>query len=106
MAGHSGELLTGHCLMVVRDREALEREIEVASTTIHFGKPSSAELDAYIASGEPLGVAGGFTLDGLGGWFVDRIEGDPSNVIGLSLPLLRKLLLRAAVPLADVQAGA
>ena len=62
---------------------------------MHFGTPESADLAAYIASGEPLAVAGGFTLDGLGGWFVDRIEGDPSNVIGLSLPLLRRLL-RAA----------
>ena len=54
-------------------------------------------MDAYLRSGEPLGVAGGFTLDGLGGWFVNRIEGDPSNVVGLSLPLLSKLLQRSGV---------
>ena len=59
-------------------------------------------MDAYLRSGEPLGVAGGFTLDGLGGWFVDRIEGDPSNVVGLSLPLLRKLLERSGVSVAGL----
>ena len=59
------------------------------------------DLTAYITGGEPLGVAGGFTLDGLGGWFVDRIEGDPSNVIGLSLPLLRRLLQRVGLSVAE-----
>jgi septum formation protein len=59
---------------------------------VHFAAPSPDELDAYLASGEPLEVAGAFTIDGLGGWFVDRIEGDPSCVIGLSLPLMRRLL--------------
>ncbi len=62
--------------------------VQTASTTVHFADPPEpSDLEAYLASGEPLWVAGGFTLDGLGGWFVDRIEGDPSNVIGLSLPL-------------------
>ena len=61
-------------------------------TRVRFGVPSEAELEAYIASGEPLGVAGAFTLDGLGGWFVDGIDGDPSNVIGLGLSATRRLL--------------
>ncbi|BBZ34916.1 Maf family protein [Mycolicibacterium confluentis] len=92
MAGRSGELLTGHCLIRIVDGRVHSRYIETGSTTVHFGTPSEADLDAYIDHGEPLGVAGGFTLDGLGGWFVDRIDGDPANVIGLSLPLLRRLL--------------
>ena len=75
---------------------------ETACTTVHFGQPSDSELEAYLASGEPLGVAGGFTLDGLGGWFIDRIDGDPSNVIGLSLPLVRRLLAGLGVSIADV----
>jgi septum formation protein len=61
-------------------------------TTVAFGSPSAEDLAAYARSGEPTAVAGGFTLDGLGGWFVDRIDGDPSNVIGISLPLTRRLL--------------
>ena len=92
MAGRSGTLLTGHCVIRLRDGTVVAEASETDSTTVCFATPSDVDLDAYIASGEPLGVAGGFTLDGLGGWFVDRIEGDPSNVIGLSLPTLRKLL--------------
>ena len=61
------------------------------------GVLTEAEIDAYIATGEPLQVAGGFTLDGLGAPFVERIDGDPSNVIGLSLPLLRSMLTRLGV---------
>jgi septum formation protein len=59
---------------------------------VRFGSPTAAELAAYVASGEPLRVAGAFTVDGLGGWFVDGVDGDPGTVIGLSLPLLRTLL--------------
>ena len=69
---------------------------------MHFAAPSDADLQAYIAGGEPLGVAGGFTIDGRGGWFVDRIDGDPSNVIGLSLPLTRKLLARTGLSMAGL----
>jgi septum formation protein len=72
---------------------------------VHFATPTAADLDAYINSGEPLAVAGGFTVDGLGGWFVDRIEGDPSNVIGLSLPLTRSLLQRVGVSVAELWAS-
>jgi septum formation protein len=71
---------------------------------VHFGTPSADDLEAYLASGESLRVAGGFTLDGLGGWFVDGVDGDPSNVIGVSLPLLRSLLRRIGVSLAALWA--
>ncbi|BBZ62043.1 Maf family protein [Mycolicibacterium monacense] len=94
MAGRSGELYTGHCLVRVRDGVAGRREVEAAATTVRFGTPPPADLAAYVDSGEPLGVAGAFTLDGLGGWFLDGVDGDPSNVIGLSLPLVRRMLDR------------
>ncbi|WAJ46341.1 Maf family protein [Mycobacterium sp. Aquia_216] len=97
MAGRSGQLHTGHCLVRLIDGTVTHREVESGCTTVHFTTPNEADLDAYIDTGEPLRVAGGFTLDGLGGWFVDRIEGDPSNVIGLSLPVLRTLCSRAGV---------
>jgi septum formation protein len=97
MSGRSGQLHTGHCLLRLVDGQHGRRESEAATTTVHFASPVAVDLQAYIESGEPLQVAGGFTLDGLGGWFVDRIEGDPSNVIGLSLPLLRRLLSRVGL---------
>lgn len=89
MRGRSGVLHTGHCLVDLekgRDAQA------VGSTAVHFADLTDEEIDAYVASGEPLQVAGAFTIDGLGGPFVERIEGDHGNVIGLSLPLLRRLL--------------
>ena len=92
MSGHEGILRTGH--WVIRGTEEIG---EVASTTVVHGVMTEAEIDAYIATGEPLQVAGGFTLDGLGAPFVERIDGDPSNVIGLSLPLLRSMLTRLGV---------
>ncbi|MBF6125414.1 nucleoside triphosphate pyrophosphatase [Nocardia brasiliensis] len=92
MAGRSADLVTGHCVLRLRDGECTAEALDCSSTTVHFGKPEPDELDAYIATGEPLQVAGAFTLDGLGGWFIDRIEGDPSSVIGIGLPLLRRLL--------------
>jgi septum formation protein len=105
MAGRSGRLHTGHCLLRLRDAAITNREIQSGCTTVHFGTPTDAELRAYVADGEPLRVAGGFTLDGLGGWFVDGIEGDPSNVIGVSLPLLRSLLGRAGLSVAALWAA-
>ena len=69
-----------------------------AATTVHFAELSDAEIDAYVATGEPLKVAGGFTVDGLGGPFVRRIEGDHHTVVGISLPLLRELLASVDVP--------
>lgn len=97
MGGRSGVLHTGHCLLRLRDGAITHREVESVCTTVHFAIPSDADLRAYVAHGEPWHVAGGFTLDGLGGWFVDGIDGDPSNVIGVSLPLLRSLLGRVGL---------
>lgn len=92
IAGRSADLITGHCVLRMRDGEIVAEAVDCSSTTVHFAKPEPEELDAYIATGEPLQVAGAFTLDGMGGWFVDRIDGDPSSVIGIGLPLLRRLL--------------
>jgi septum formation protein len=99
MRGKSGMLVTGHCLVDTRERAAGNAVfIEAGITLVRFSDVSDEEIDAYVATGEPLHVAGAFTLDGLGGSFVDSIAGDPSNVIGLSLPLLRRLLSQAGVP--------
>lgn len=100
MAGNSGQLYTGHSLIRLRDNEITDRLSESAVTTVRFGRPDDDDLEAYLASGEPLRVAGGFTLDGLGGWFVDGVEGDPSSVIGISLPMVRRLLRRAGLSVA------
>ena len=100
MAGRAGELHTGHCVIRLLDNEIASRIDETSITTVHFGVPTPGDLEAYLASGESLRVAGGFTLDGLGGWFIDRIDGDPSNVIGLSLPLLRSMLGRVGLSVA------
>jgi septum formation protein len=89
MSGRSGTLVTGHCVI---NTTTGKRAAAVAATTVRFGTPSEQEIDAYVASGEPLAVAGAFTLDGRGGWFVDGIDGDHGNVLGISLPLLRRLL--------------
>lgn len=97
MGGRSGELHTGHCLLRLNDGAITHREVEPLCTTVHFADPTDEDLRAYVGHGEPWQVAGGFTLDGLGGWFVDRIDGDPSNVIGVSLPLLRSLLGRVGL---------
>lgn len=91
-AGHVGDLLTGHALVRIENGVPVAHAVGTAVTTVHFIAPTPDELDAYLDTGEPLSVAGAFTIDGLGGWFVDRIEGDPSCVIGLSLPLVRRLL--------------
>jgi septum formation protein len=105
LAGGHGELVTGHA--VIRLRGGLpESEISGhAATMVTFGSPGEAELEAYLASGEPLAVAGAFTLDGLGGWFVEGIQGDPSNVIGISLPLTRHLLAELGVGISDLWAA-
>jgi septum formation protein len=105
MGGRSGELHTGHCLLRLRDAAIAHREVESRCTTVHFADPTDADLRAYVAHGEPWHVAGGFTLDGLGGWFVDGIDGDPSNVIGVSLPLLRSLLGRVGLSVSALWAA-
>ena len=102
MAGGTGELVTGHAVLRL-DGGEIDRVAEGhAVTTVRFGRPDPAELEAYLATGEPLAVAGAFTLDGLGGWFVDGIDGDPSNVIGISLPLTRRLLAGIGVRVTDL----
>jgi len=102
MAGRTGELITGHAVLRTSDG-AIDRVAEGhAVTVVRFARPSEAELEAYLATGEPLAVAGAFTLDGLGGWFVEGIDGDPSNVIGISLPLLRRLLEAVGVSVTDL----
>ncbi|MQW75888.1 septum formation inhibitor Maf [Nocardioides sp. dk4132] len=89
MRGRSGVLRTGHCL---RDTASGRTVAATASTTVHFADVSDEEIAAYVATGEPLHVAGAFTVDGLGGAFITGIEGDHHNVVGVSLPLLRELL--------------
>lgn len=102
MAGGTGELVTGHVVLRLADGD-IDRVAEGhAVTTVRFAEPSEDELEAYLASGEPLAVAGAFTLDGLGGWFVEGIDGDPSNVIGISLPLVRRLLAAVGVQVTDL----
>jgi len=87
MRGRSGVLHTGHCV-----RRGDAEFLEAAATVVHFADITDAEIDAYVATGEPLQVAGAFTIDGLGGAFVTGIEGDHHNVVGLSLPVLRELV--------------
>ena len=105
MGGRSGQLHSGHSLVRLTGGETTHRVSESSTTTVYFTEPTDMDLQAYLDSGEPLDVAGSFTLDGLGGWFVDRIEGDPSNVIGLSLPLTRVLLQRVGVSVAQLWAA-
>ena len=105
MSGGTGELLTGHAVVRLVDGANQRNAEGVASTTIRFGTPDAAELDAYIGTGEPLSVAGAFTLDGLGGWFVDGVDGDPSSVIGISLPLTRRLLADVGVSVTSLWTG-
>jgi nucleoside triphosphate pyrophosphatase len=89
MRGRSGVLLTGHSL---RDTATDHVASATAATTVHFAELTDEEITAYVASGEPLHVAGAFTIDGLGGAFVTGIEGDHHNVVGVSLPLVRELV--------------
>lgn len=89
LRGRAGLLLTGHCVVRVGDRPG--RVSAVGSTVVRFGTPTDDEITAYVATGEPTRVAGAFTVDRLGGWFVEGLDGDPGNVAGVSLPLLRTL---------------
>ncbi|HYU85198.1 MAG TPA: Maf family nucleotide pyrophosphatase [Kribbellaceae bacterium] len=94
LRGHSGVLHTGHCVFDTWSRHEVR---EVASTTVHFAELTDDEIEAYIATGEPLAVAGSFTVDGLGGAFVEGVEGDHHNVVGISLPLLRLMLAEVGI---------
>jgi nucleoside triphosphate pyrophosphatase len=89
LRGRTAVLHTGHHLT---DLHSGAQSGAVASTAVTFGSFSDAEIAAYVATGEPLAVAGAFTIDGLGGAFVDRVDGDPHTVVGLSLPLLRRMV--------------
>jgi len=99
MRGRTGLLHTGHCLVHLPEGK---RADGVASTVVRFGEVSDEEIDAYVGTGEPLHVAGAFTIDGRGGPFIESIEGDHGNVIGLSLPLLRRLLAELGIRLIDL----
>lgn len=104
MRGRSGVLYTGHWLIDLREDESAAGASfgATAATTVHFANISDAEIDAYVATGEPQRVAGAFTIDGLGGAFVTGIEGDPHAVVGLSLPLLRSLLSDLGVSITEL----
>ena len=102
MSGATGDLLTGHAVVVLRDGDVVARAAAHERTGIRFGVPTDDEITAYLATGEPLEVAGGLTIDGYGGWFVDGIDGDHSSVIGISLPLTRRLLREVGIAVTDL----
>jgi septum formation protein len=102
MGGRSGVLHTGQALLDVQDGRVLARDVAVVSTVVHFAEPTPEELEAYLATGEPLAVAGAFTLDGLGAPFVRRVDGDPAAVIGLSLATLRTQLAKRGLTIPDL----
>lgn len=104
MRGREGTLLTGHCLIDARHGANWREVSRTAGTSVRFADLSDAEIEAYVGTGEPLRVAGAFTLDGIGGPFIESIDGDPSNVIGLSLPLLRHMLGEIGVAVNDLWA--
>ena len=101
MRGRTGVLRTGHTLIALSTDGASDASA-VASTTVHFADVDDETVAAYVATGEPLHVAGAFTLDALGGAFVDRIDGDPANVVGLSLPLVRRLVEELGIRWTDL----
>jgi nucleoside triphosphate pyrophosphatase len=98
LSGREATLYTGHCVVHARGRAVSE----VAATLVRFATTTDAEIDAYVATGEPLAMAGAFSLEGLGAPFIDGIDGDPSNVIGLSLPLLRRMLAGLGLAITDL----
>ncbi|WP_118914366.1 Maf family protein [Mycobacterium shigaense] len=104
MAGKSAQLHSGHCVIRLQDNEITHTSTQTSTTTVHFGTLDAEDLEAYLDSGESLRVAGGFTLDGLGGWFIDGVDGDPSAVVGIGLPLTRSLLRGAGLSIAALWA--
>lgn len=94
--GKVAQLLTGHAVWF-----GGEWVVDTVVTTIHFGDVSDADIQAYAESGQPLECAGAFTLEALGSWFIDSIDGDPTSVIGLSMPLLRRCLYRFGLNASD-----
>ena len=98
MRGRSGRLYTGHWLIDNRDNSPSPKAVgQATNTTVHFADLSDSEVLAYVGTGEPLKVAGAFTIDGLGGAFIRAIEGDSHTVVGLSLPTLRELCIKLGV---------
>lgn len=102
MAGRTGELLTGHTVIRISGGEIAATASGTGRTLIRMGRPDPHEIDAYLATGEPLHVAGSLTIDGYGGWFVDGIDGDHGSVIGISLPLTRSLLSGVGISVVDL----
>jgi septum formation protein len=102
MRGKSGTLFTGHCVI---DESTGRQASAVGATTVRFAVTTDAELEAYLATGEALAVAGAFTLDGRSAPFIEGIVGDSGNVIGLSLPVLRTLLASLGVAITDLWVG-
>ncbi len=99
LAGQQAVLCTGHWVKDTRNGRLVS---DVAQTTVRFGTPTGAEVEAYAATGEPLLLAGAFSIDGYGAPFIDGIDGDPSNVLGLSLPLLRTMLAQLDISITDL----
>jgi septum formation protein len=99
LSGRQATLLTGHCLI---QPGGGRRVAGMARTVVRFGTPTDAELAALIATGEPMGMAGAFSIDGRGAPFVEGIDGDPGNVMGLSLPLLRRMLAEIGIAITDL----
>lgn len=97
MRGRSGRLYTGHWLIDNRDPDNPKAQGQATNTTVHFANLSDSEILAYVGTGEPLKVAGAFTIDGLGGAFIRAIEGDSHTVVGLSLTTLRDLCIKLGV---------
>ncbi len=95
MRGRDGILFTGHHAVDTTSGREVSR---VVASTVYFADPTDDEIEAYIATGEPLKVAGGVTIDGLGAPFIERIDGDHSNVMGLSIPSLRLMLMEIGIP--------
>ncbi|MDQ4037591.1 MAG: Maf family nucleotide pyrophosphatase [Actinomycetota bacterium] len=106
LAGRAGLLRTGQALLLVQDGTIRATDVSAAATSVRFGRPEPAELEAYLRSGEPVQVAGAFTVDGFGAQFVDSIDGDVGTVIGLSLPLLRVQAARLGLRLTDLWSAA
>ena len=98
--GKVAQLLTGHAVWF-----GGEWVMDTVATTIRFGDTSDADIEAYARSGQPLECAGAFTLEALGSWFIDSIDGDPTSVIGLSMPLLRRCLYRFELDASDFWAS-
>lgn len=90
MRGRQGLLHTGHCLIEISSSGTRMNEV-VRTAVVTFGMPTDEEIRAYVSTGEPIKVAGAFTLEGFGGAFIEKIEGDPSSIEGLSLPTLRSM---------------